>query len=191
MDLILDAISRWGTRLQAAGRLAFAVAALAALGGGLVAVSHLLVHISLLSNTIGGLAGGAWFVAAYLAWEFLIPKRLRDRTWLRRNYQLAARRRMVLWGFLAWAAILVFVGSLAGSPLLGALNVVVLLTLWRVFTMTAQERADMEAAANATEDTWALPDGTTESDLDLQEMFGDDLDVAAERAAPDEDSSAR
>lgn len=178
MDLILDALSRWGARLRTAGRLALTVVGLTVLGGGLVVVSHLLLGIAILSNTVGGLAGGAWFAAAYLSWEYLIPASLRERTWIRRNYILSFRRRIVLWSFLFWAAFLVFVGTaIAGGPLLGAMNVVVLLTLWRVFTMSAEERAEMEAAENSTDDTWALPDGTTESDLELEKMFGDDGDL--------------
>lgn len=187
MDLILDALSRWGARLQAAGRLALAVAGLVALGGGLVVVSHLLLSIAILSNTIGGLAGGAWFAAAYLAWEYLIPANLRERTWIRRNYMLPFRRRIVLWAFLIWAGFLVFIGTaVADGPILGAMNVVVLLTLWRVFTMSAEERAEMEAAENSTEDTWTLPDGTTESELELQEMFGDDNGVIDGKETPGE-----
>lgn len=175
MDLILDSLSRWGARLQAANRLIFALAGLLALGAGLVAVSHLLLDIPVASNTIGGLAGGAWFIAAFLGWAFVLPENLRDRTWIRGNSPLPKRRKIVLWAFLAWAAALVFVGDrIADGPLLGALNVVVLLTLWRVFTMTAAERAELEAAAQSTEDTWSLPDGTTESELDLEDMFGDE-----------------
>lgn len=184
MDLILDALSRWGARLEKAGRLALAVVGLAVLGGGLVVVSHLLLAISILSNTIGGLAGGAWFAAAFLTWDYLLPGNLRERTWIRRNYALPVRRRIVLWAFLGWAAFLVFMGTaVADGPILGAMNVVVLLTLWRIFTMSPAERAEMEAAANSTEDTWTLPDGTTESELELREMFGDD-DASGESDTP-------
>lgn len=188
MDLILDAISRWGARLQGAKRLTLALIALAFLGSGLVVASHFLLGIPILSNTVGGLAGGAWFIASYLSWEYLLPAKVRERTWIRKNYAIPQRRRMVLWAFLAWAGFLVFAGTtIAGGPLLGAMNVVVLLTLWRVFTMTPEERAEMEAAENSTEDTWTLPDGTTESELDLEQMFEDEVETAEKARKPETD----
>lgn len=179
MDLILDSLTRWGARLHSARRLLIALFALLFLGSGLVVASYFLASIPLASNTVGGLAGGAWFIAAFLVWSFVLPDTWRERTRVRGIYTVAVRRRAVLWSFLAWAGFLVFFGTaVADGPLLGALNVVVLLTLWRVFTMTAEERVALEAEENSTEDTWELPDGRNESDLELEEMFGDDdLDV--------------
>jgi hypothetical protein len=167
MDPIMEALSRLSLHLSERGRALPAAISGTVLGGAAVTLGYLsqlfLPAAGFLPVTFGGIAGGLWFISAFLVWDTMLPDRVRAAVHLRARLQLVRRRQLVLWAGLAWFATLVVIGEDGGGPLLGALNVVVLAGLWRVGTSTAAERAAIDAALTSTEDTWDdLPGGDPE-----------------------------
>lgn len=142
MDAILTALSQWARHLGA--RAGLAVAGLAALGAALVAAAYVLLIVApdwaMLPAVPGAAAGAAWFAALFVAWQELLPEPWRTRVNLRAAWPLPRRRLAAWWAAIAWFTMLVLAGAGVNSPVIGALNVTVLLTVWRLGSMTAVER---------------------------------------------------
>lgn len=100
----------------------------------------------------GGLGGVAWLVAAHIAWWFVIPERWRERTNFRARMTLSQRRTFafVVGGFwLLTVATVGMVSSPVTGVLLGATNVVVLVSLAHVAVADPEERAVWDAEQEA------------------------------------------
>jgi len=72
---------------------------------------------------------------------FQLPPGLYDKLDLRGNWPIIKRRWMVAWTTLFWFLIVGFGAHYLPKSLAGALNVAVLLTLWRIVGLTKLERA--------------------------------------------------
>ena len=144
MDSLFDDLGQRAVSLAAKGRLTLVVVLLALVGLGL-AVGGIFVHsAAALQVTMGSLGGLLFFFAGYMFWFAGLNADLREKLNFRGQLSLGRRRVFVVVLALLWILVLWAVGSRLGSSLLGAFNVAVLLTLWRLFTATGQERAALD-----------------------------------------------
>lgn len=139
MDTFLDSVSAFGKRLTASGRIVYALVALFLFATGL-GVAGSLIKIRLISISLGGLAGLIWFIVGYIVFSEVLSDDLRDKFDLRENWEIGTRR----WGscsaLIVWLLFLEFVGNSLPKAIIGALNVTVLLILWRLVSATEFER---------------------------------------------------
>ena len=135
----MEALESLGKRFSASGKTVFGVIGLFLLGI-ILGVGGSLIKIDILSITLGCLAGVLWLAAGYIIFNELLPKDLRDRFDLRGNWLIGRRRWVMGWALLVWLLILELTGHWMPKAILGALNVAVILTLWRIATPTTFER---------------------------------------------------
>lgn len=101
----------------------------------------------------GGLGGGLWLLAANIAWWRLVPISVRERLNVRGLVPLAQRRLLGGVAVVLWLLFLAVVGRTVTAEegyasfvvLLGALNVVVLVTLAHVMVADELEREEWSA----------------------------------------------
>lgn len=98
-----------------------------------------------LSKIFGGAAGLAFVLAVDLLWFIVQNPRIQAQRNLKRQYSLGRRRAIAAVLVLIWWILLVNVGSnVILAPVVGAINVVVLISLFRFVTATDSERAIRE-----------------------------------------------
>lgn len=167
MDDLFTSLGSWADRLSSRGGLLRTVLLLAIVGVGAAVAGLFLTTWPALQVTLGSLAGLLWFVAGYLFWHSGLDQARRSRTDLRSAWSLPKRRWFVAWTFVGWALLVIFFNRYVPSVFVGAANVAVLLTLWRVGTASDAERAALEeemaeawiarTAAEAGEDAGQVP----------------------------------
>lgn len=167
MDPFMQLLAEFAGRAAAAGRVRAYTVLLTVAGVLLIAAATLLDAVPALPVLLGCAAGIAWFSVGYLVVHHLLPATRRRRLDLRGNWELPARRRLVIWSLLGWMIAVAVVSRwlLAVPALLGALNVAVLLMLFRIASASPAERAVLDAAM-ADEEAWYDPAEFTDGDAD-------------------------
>lgn len=140
MDSLFADLRGLAAALAASGRLRLVAAALLAAGTALAVCGIFVPSAPAVQVSLGSVGGLLWFLAGYLLWYAGLGAGARERWDVRGRWPLARRRVLVCIAALMWCVLLWGIGQQLGSSLLGALNVVMILTLWRLFTATAQER---------------------------------------------------
>lgn len=135
----MEALESLGKRFSASGQALLGVIGLFVLGI-ILGVGGSLIKIDILSIILGCLAGVLWLVAGYITFNEILPKNLRDRFDFRGNWLIGRRRWIMGWALLVWLLILELTGHWMPKAIVGALNVTVMLTLWRIATPTTFER---------------------------------------------------
>lgn len=160
MDPILAALDR---RCSSTGKARVLAAVLLVLAVALAVAGLATASMQPAEITFGALSGALLFLAGYTVIAHCLPMSLSARLDFRNRMALPRRRWMALWIFLAWVALLLVAGRYVGSGVvLGALNVAVLLGIWRLGTMTEDERVFSELEVSDDDDTvW-----TADTELD-------------------------
>lgn len=156
MDQIMESLRSWIDRLQDKNRVAVTYIGFFVIGAVLVAAG-LVINIEVLQNALGdfseplqvilGSIGGAlWFLSIYIIWYKVLSDDVADRLNFRMNTPLMTRRRFTAGAVAIWFVVLVFVYRNYDflAPVIGALNVVVLIIVWRLITMNPIERFQSE-----------------------------------------------
>ena len=130
--------------------------------GLLVAVGGSFVGVTVLAESLGCLAGVLFFIFGYMVW-FQLPLTLHEKVDLRGNWDIGKRRWTAGWTVLMWFLLLGLGGHFFPKTLVGGLNVAVLLTLWRVISLTKFERALDVAEANIASNWPVDPDLNNEN----------------------------
>ena len=145
MDIIMESLANMAKRFQDDGKIRL-YAIIGLLTGLLTTIGGSLIKITVIFEILGCLSGCLIFVSAYLIW-FQLPEDIRDKADLRGTWDIGKRRWVAGWFSLLWFLLLAFGAHFFPKTLVGALNVAVLLTLWRIVTLTKLERAlDAEEA---------------------------------------------
>ena len=139
MDMIMESLLNATLRFQKEGKLRL-YSIIILLIGLFVAIGGSFIKIEIINVTLGCLAGVGIFASGYMFW-FQLPSGLYDKLDLRGNWPIIKRRWMVAWTTLFWFLIVGFGAHYLPKSLAGALNVAVLLTLWRIVGLTKLERA--------------------------------------------------
>ena len=100
----------------------------------------------------GALAGVALFVAAYGYWHTMVPAGQQASTDLKARYGLKKRRGLVGGAVAVWLILLLLLGRYAPGPLLGTLNVFVLISLYWLWRATPAEAAEALARWEAAQE---------------------------------------
>lgn len=135
----MEVLDSLGKRFSASGKTVVAVIGLFLLGV-ILGLGGSLIKLEILSITLGCLAGVLWLTSGYITFNEILPQEMRDRLDLRGNWLIGRRRWVMGWALLSWLLILELTGHWMPKAILGALNVAVILTLWRIATPTAFER---------------------------------------------------
>lgn len=164
MDILLAALDRRCPTRSAARIFAavLLVVAVALAVGGVLADGITPVQV-----TLGALSGAFLFCAGYVLIAHGLSSDVAEKFNFRARMPLSRRRWMALWIVLAWILVLVLFGRYATSTvIIGALNVAVLLSVWRLGSMTEGERLYEAALAEAEDEVeWtAEDDWPTEED---------------------------
>lgn len=147
---------------------------------GAIAGAAVTFHVQVLPALLGALGGVLLLSSGYLLWLGVLPDRAYEALNIRGKYSPRTRRwisavALVLWYFAMTSAI-----KTVPSGVLGALNITVLLTLWRLITLTPAEREELNArvAAGATvqDETADDSDQAAVGEEDLYEADADDDD---------------
>jgi hypothetical protein len=157
MDSVLESLGRYAASL---GKRLWSIVLALVVGGVMLVGSTFFIHISVILTLLGCTAGLLWFVAGYIIWHSGLPANLHDQLNLRENWAVSKRRWLVAWITLGWFTILGFAGGHIPNTILGALNVAIVLTLWRIATMTAAERILYEETQD--DPLWPEPDDDEE-----------------------------
>jgi len=144
MDSLFDELGARAKAFAASGKLRVVVALLIVLGLGLAIAGIFIPYMPALQVTLGSLGGLSIFIAGYMFWYAGLNTEHREKLNFRAHIPLGRRRALVVVAALMWILILWAVGSRLGSSLLGAFNVAIILTLWRLFTATGQERVALD-----------------------------------------------
>lgn len=147
-----------------------AIAMMVAVALGLVAVGVFTATLGPLPIFLGSIAGVLLFTSGYI----LVAEVWRTRLSVVRSSTPVSRRRwLALWIVLAWVLLLALFGQYAGpTVVLGAMNVAVLLGVWRLGSRTPSERImdelEYESMADPDPLQW-IADDEVEQGLDADE----------------------
>lgn len=183
MDILLAALdrrcpTRSAARVFAAVLLAIAVALAV---GGVLADGITPVQV-----TLGALSGALLFCAGYVLIAHGLSSEVAEKFNFRARMPLTRRRWMALWIVLAWILILVLFGRYATSTvIIGALNVAVLLSVWRLGSMTEGERLFEAALAEAEDEV----EWTAKDDWPVEEEVTEEYEEVTDWPEESEDNS--
>lgn len=144
---LFDSIRAWQERLPV-GRARLVVVFFVLAGSALAGVGMLTWDsVPPLAVTAGGLAGALWLVAAHISWWRFMPNSMRERLDLRALLNLQQRRLVGGVAAVSWLLLMAVVGRAAGVlgsavVLVGAVNVVVLVTIAHVVVASPREREE-------------------------------------------------
>lgn len=156
MDQIMESLRSWIDRLEEKNRVAVTYIGFFIIGVLLVAAG-LVINVEVLQKglgdfgeplqvILGSLGGALWFLSLYILWYKVLPDDVSNRLNYRMNVPLMVRRRFTAGAVAIWFVALIFVyrNYVFLAPVIGALNVVVLLIVWRLITMNPIERFQSE-----------------------------------------------
>lgn len=175
MNQILEAVRNFADRKGAGIKSLVFVFGLLGVGLGVAAFFAKMVPV--LPVVLGSAAGALWFLAGYLYWYSVMGEPLRSQINIRDYWEPEYRRKITLFIVGAWFIILILVSSNFPTvgPIVGGLNVTVLLTAWIAITLTPEERqAEIEALDAAEEEAayWAAQQAEeAEANQEVQPQF--------------------
>lgn len=139
LDSLVEALDQSGQAWTRQGRIRSRLAAVFALVAVLLAAAYL-VPVHSVQVFLGSLAGLGLFCCGYLAWAHLLAEGRRKALDWRGRWPLNKRRMAAVWCVIGWGAVVLSVSKvIPGGPLIGALTVAVLLSVWRMASATRQE----------------------------------------------------
>ena len=149
MDQIIESLNSWINRLAENNRVR-SILTLFIVAGLVLVVGAFFIpqDFQAIQVILASVAGGLWYVAFYMAWFKVISQDLRFKLNFRSRVSVIRRRQITLPLLLVWFIILflVYRNFEFLSPIIGAVNVVVLLIVWRMVTMNPLERQASEMA---------------------------------------------
>jgi hypothetical protein len=98
---------------------------------------------------LGALAGATLFLTTYGTWATLLPDHTRTRLDLKGKYPLRQRRGYLAGATAAWVVLVLLAGPYLPAPVVGTLNVFVLVSLYWLWRATPTEAAHARAATEA------------------------------------------
>ena len=164
MESLFDDICDYAERLATSGRLKTTVIVFAVLGFLLAVGGLFLGEMKTLQITVGAIAGLLWFIAGYMFIHSGLDADRKAKLNLRETIMLPRRRAFVAGAALLWLILIGLLGRGLNGSLLGAANVAVLLTLWRLFSATPTERETLDRAMEAMWSEENEPQGRRKSD---------------------------